>query len=305
MSNVLSPLTGKPSTLVAQFPAEEVISLYKKELGVDVSRFFRNDPLVSIYECVDSGYKFYFPFSFFGDENFYAELEKQEGYYPQWKWENESALKFISEGDHLLDVGCGGGAFIHQLLSKKKITAIGIDTNSKAIAAANAMHENTFIVSDIGTLPAKHKNSFDVITCFQVLEHIWEPLSFLEQLLSFLKKKGTLIIAVPNNHPYLYEHDMMHTLNLPPHHAGLWNEHSLGFLQKLFPLEKISSEIQPIGEQLNYYEMVQLAHLEKKSPVFRSAIGKKIATPIYGKFIRAGKKKIKGHSIVIAFRKTT
>src|SRR5665213_2991584 len=171
--------------------------------------------------CPDSHYAFYHPFNIAGDEQFYALLERAGEYYPEWKWENEAALKFIREGDHVLDVGCGDGAFLQNLSTRKKVTCNGIDTNSQAIIKANSRLPETFFISNVASWQEKHELSYDVITCFQILEHIPDPVDFLKKIIPCLKENATLVIAVPNNEPYLYKHDMMHTLNLPPHHMGL------------------------------------------------------------------------------------
>ena len=75
---------------------------------------------------------------------------------------------------------------------------------------------------------------FSFICSFQVLEHVYEVYGFLNSAIALLKNKGKLIIAVPNNNPYFLKHDKYHTLNLPPHHMGIWDERSLKFIGKLF-----------------------------------------------------------------------
>ncbi|HEU4718172.1 MAG TPA: methionine biosynthesis protein MetW, partial [Bacteroidia bacterium] len=133
MPEIASPLSGKACRPVKTIGAGTIVDLYRKEYDIDVSAFFGNDPLITIYECPDSGYRFYHPFTVFGDPEFYAQLENRSGYYPDWKWENEIALRFIPENSGLLDIGCGNGSFIRQLSVKRKINATGIDTNSSAV----------------------------------------------------------------------------------------------------------------------------------------------------------------------------
>lgn len=303
MKEVLSPLTGVPCEMLSEIPSSEIIALYKKDFSLDVSSFFLNVPYVSIFRCPDSEYAFYYPFHVAGDAQFYASLERLGDYYPDWKWENESALKEIQDGDHVLDVGCGNGAFLNRLSSRKKVICTGIDTNSQAIANANERQRGSFFVSDIAGWQKEHAEQYDVITCFQILEHITDPLDFLKKLIPCLKKNGVLIIAVPNNTPFLYKHDRMHTLNLPPHHSGLWNKRSLEYLQKILPLQTLEVKTQPIGDQLNYYEMIQLENLKKKHNVLFGPLIGKLSISIYGKLLRARKEKIDGHSILISFRK--
>lgn len=302
-SEIRSPLSGKTCLPVSSIDSSVIIDLYKKEVGIDVSDCFNNCSAVEIYECPDSGFRFYKPDSVLGDESFYSQLEKKSDYYLRWKWENEIALKLIQNGFKLLDIGCGDGAFISQLPDELNIKANGIDTNSHAIEVANQTGKGRFSVSTIEDWSKVHPEEYDFITCFQILEHIPEPLPFLEEAIRSLKKNGLLVIAVPNNTPYLYHHDRLHPLNLPPHHSGLWNRRSLEYLTQKLPIEMVNVQTQPIGEQLNYYEYVQLEHFRKEKKFFFNALFAPLSKRIYGKWLRKNKDQIEGHSILITFRK--
>jgi hypothetical protein len=52
-----------------------------------------------------------------------------------------------------------------------------------------------------------------------------------------LKKVGKLVIGVPNNEPYFQGYDKYCTLNLPPHHMGLWNKQVFEKAAPLFNLK--------------------------------------------------------------------
>jgi 2-polyprenyl-3-methyl-5-hydroxy-6-metoxy-1,4-benzoquinol methylase len=73
--------------------------------------------------------------------------------------------------------------------------------------------------------PGEH--NYDAVCLFQVLEHMHDISGFFKHVRAFIKPQGKLIISVPNNNPYLYVNDKLHTLNLPPHHMGLWTGSSL------------------------------------------------------------------------------
>jgi 2-polyprenyl-3-methyl-5-hydroxy-6-metoxy-1,4-benzoquinol methylase len=300
---IVSPLSGRACKPVRTLPSRQLVELYRNELQLDVSKYFMNIPEVTIFECPESGYRFYFPLSIFGDAEFYAELEKKSGYYPEWKWENETAEKLIATGASVLDIGCGNGSFIREMIRRKKIVGTGIDTNTEAIAFAKMQQLGEFAASEAGSWSRTHENQYDIVTCFQVLEHISDPLPFLEDAIRCLRENGQLIIAVPNNIPYLYRHDVLHPLNLPPHHAGLWNSISLSWLENRLPLKKESISVQPIGDQLNYYEMIQLENLRSRFSLLNNTFVSRLFTPVYGKLLRLRKNKIPGHSVLIVFSK--
>jgi 2-polyprenyl-3-methyl-5-hydroxy-6-metoxy-1,4-benzoquinol methylase len=72
-----------------------------------------------------------------------------------------------------------------------------------------------------------HKNEFDVVCFFQVLEHIKDVDSFMRSSITILKNKGKILIAVPNNDAFVMKYDYLRGVgNVPPppphhHHVGL------------------------------------------------------------------------------------
>lgn len=246
--DIKSPVTKSDNVSVLRvISSKKVIDLYKNEIGIDVSTIFKGCDEIKIVKCKDTGYRFYYPESISGDKNFYENLQKVKGeknYYSLWRWEYDMALKHLAQGAKVLDIGCGSGNFLERL---KEITtqAIGLEFNNMAIEKCKAKE---LLVYDIDVEKyshiAKNRYSFDVVCTFQVLEHIFDVNRFLNSCINLLKPGGKLIIGIPNNNPYLYKFDLFHTLNLPPHHMGIWNKKSLKRLQEYFPLclEKILVE---------------------------------------------------------------
>lgn len=302
MEIVLSPIAGSPAKYITEFDISVIKQQYMKELSISVDKYLPYGGKISLYLCPDTGYRFYYPFTIFADADFYKQLQKaSKNYYEPWKWENEEAAKYINNSDFLLDVGCGEGAFLNEMKKKGMQHLYGIDfaigrdsQNSGEIHIENTTVEK-FSIENAG--------KFDVITCFQVLEHITDVRIFIENCLYCLKKNGKLIIAVPNSHPYIYVRDMYHTLNLPPHHAGLWDRNALKMLCKYFPLEVISVNFQPIGAQMEYYGHVQIHYLSQKNILFKSIFRFSLFRWIYRIYLHLSKKWIAGHSQIIVYRK--
>lgn len=234
MVNPVSPLTKKNNTAVIDtFLAKDIITLYKEQLDIDVSRFFKNNERFYLYRDQETGYKFYYPEGLDGDGKFYEDLQSKLGkdYYHTWKFENQLAYDEIKPGDKVLDIGCGTGNFLLRAAEKTK-EVYGLELNEKA---ANECTKKGLLVFTelIGDHSQMNENKYDVVCMFQVLEHIYDVKEFLEASLKTLKKGGKIIIGVPNSDPYFLGYDKYCTLNLPPHHMGLWNK-------KVF--EKISNE---------------------------------------------------------------
>jgi 2-polyprenyl-3-methyl-5-hydroxy-6-metoxy-1,4-benzoquinol methylase len=92
----------------------------------------------------------------------------------------------------------------------------------------------------------EHRDEFDLVCSFQVLEHIADVNSFIESKVACLKKGGKLIISVPNNDSFIKKN--FAALNMPPHHMGLWTKESLIYLTKIFPLELIDIHLEDLKE---------------------------------------------------------
>jgi SAM-dependent methyltransferase len=89
----------------------------------------------------------------------------------------------------------------------------------------------------------------------KVLEHVYDINGFISENLKVLKKNGKLIIGVPNSNPYLYKKDVMHTLDLPPHHMGLWNKEAFQSLPKYFDMKLEGIYIEPIYDLAYWFSL--------------------------------------------------
>jgi 2-polyprenyl-3-methyl-5-hydroxy-6-metoxy-1,4-benzoquinol methylase len=101
---------------------------------------------------------------------------------------------FVSKGK-LLDIGCGTGEFLNYM-KKKKFEVTGIEPNNKA--RLKAIEKYTLEVFDETELDQLQKASFDIITLWHVLEHVYDLNQRIIQIKNLLKSNGILIIAVPN-----------------------------------------------------------------------------------------------------------
>lgn len=251
MNSPNSPITGKNNTeLTDTFLSKDIIRIYKDQLGLDVSSFFENKNEFYLFRDNDTGYRFYYPEELAGDGKFYEALQNRLGeeYYHTWKFENQLAYDEINQGDKVLDIGCGNGNFLIRAKERTK-EVYGLELNERA--AGECRKKDLEVYSELIQEHAQtHEGFYDVVCMFQVLEHIYNVKDFLDASLKVLKPGGKIIIGVPNSEPYFLGYDKYCTLNLPPHHMGLWNKKVFNTLCTLFNLTILKTEYDIKGRMI-------------------------------------------------------
>jgi ubiquinone/menaquinone biosynthesis C-methylase UbiE len=98
----------------------------------------------------------------------------------------------------MLDVGCGNGNLLFEVLKRKKITTAGIDLSEKMIQEAKIRLDGEVDLKcgDSEHLPWKN-NSFDIVTCTLSFHHYPDPRAVLNELRRVLTPGGKVIIADP------------------------------------------------------------------------------------------------------------
>jgi 2-polyprenyl-3-methyl-5-hydroxy-6-metoxy-1,4-benzoquinol methylase len=292
----LSPLTKSSNIkLFEQIRSSIIIDKYKQDLGIDVERFFKTE-MVEIYECLDTGFKFYYPFDIVGDDKLYEELQiKHEAYYVKQKCEYDTAYKSVAGTDKVLEVGCGTGNFIQEL-QNKGIEAYGLELNKEAIKTC--LEKNLKVYYELlEEHIKKHTGEYDVVCSFQVLEHVKDPKSFIEGCISAAKKGGKIILGVPNNNPYIFKRDKYHTLNMPPHHMGLWSAEAFAKLPDFFNIKALDVIIEPLFSKRYYLNIF----LEYNNLNFARKLADRLPEHIIERI--AAIRKWQGRNIVAIFEK--
>ena len=310
MSKTISPITATNDTSVTDiFHSNDIIRLYKDQLDMEVSSFFTAGDDFFLYQCNQTGYRFYHPKGMDGDGKFYAALQQRlgNGYYHDWKFENQLALDIIRPDNKVLDIGCGIGNFLSKVKDKAK-EVTGLELNEKAVEVCRKNGLNVFNEM-IGDHAVHQPAYYDVVCMFQVLEHIYDVRSFLTDALKALKKGGKLVIGVPNNEPYFQGYDKYCTLNLPPHHMGLWNKTVFENIAPLFNLE-IEQVVYDVKGKIITYAYLKAKYLAKiKSPPGRHTFTEKVKmicwaiVTVPGAIIKKMTTGINGSHIAVVFEK--
>jgi SAM-dependent methyltransferase len=105
----------------------------------------------------------------------------------------------LARGREVLDAGCGEG-FGTVLLAETARRVLGIDYAEMAVAAARTAHRRPnleFRRLEVEGVPALGTH-FDLVTNFQVIEHLADPARFLIAVRSVLRPDGMFLLTTPN-----------------------------------------------------------------------------------------------------------
>jgi SAM-dependent methyltransferase len=171
----------------------------------------------------------------------------------RWGFRKE-ALAPHKQSGALLDLGCSSGAFLRSL-GGNAWDLYGVEMSAESAKEAQRKTGASVFVGEIldaGFPPA----FFDVITCFDVLEHLYEPRRVMAKVAEWLKPGGIFYVLVPNidSAEGRVFGSYWHGLELPRHLFHYCPE-SLEFLAKSAGLRRLSLETRrnpAVGTSLRY-----------------------------------------------------
>ena len=108
----------------------------------------------------------------------------------------------------VLDVGCGGG-LLAETMAKRGAEVTGIDRSPKALSVAAVHAEQSGIdvdyqENDAETWAQTHQETYDVVTCLEVLEHVPDVERAVKACADMLKPGGLFFFATLNRTPECY-----------------------------------------------------------------------------------------------------
>jgi 2-polyprenyl-6-hydroxyphenyl methylase/3-demethylubiquinone-9 3-methyltransferase len=111
-------------------------------------------------------------------------------------------------GKTVVDVGCGGG-ILSESMAAKGATVTGVDMSEKALKVARLHLYESELKVDYKQMPAEElatqqPETFDVVTCMEMLEHVPDPSSVVAACARLAKPGGWVFFSTINRNPKSY-----------------------------------------------------------------------------------------------------
>ncbi len=147
-------------------------------------------------------------------------------------WHRYAFAKRWAVGRNVLDVACGTGYGTALLSTVARLCwGIELDRETAQEASRLAAAENLCVLqADVGKLPLATA-SMDMVVAFEILEHVEDYQSLMQELARVLSPDGMLLISTPNKASYS---DDRHYRN-PYHVKEFYRDEFLALLHRYFP----------------------------------------------------------------------
>tara|TARA_B100000963_G_scaffold293822_1_gene264338 strand:+ start:10825 stop:11757 length:933 start_codon:yes stop_codon:yes gene_type:complete len=150
-------------------------------------------------------------------------------------------LRKYKKKGKLLDFGCGTGWFLEG--AKHYFQSYGVEYSD----TIRNWLQDKFNIKTFKTLEDIKEEKFDIITAFDVIEHVPDPLGLLKKLKRKLKKNGIILIYTPNFNSLGFSYlGVNNNLLCPPNHLFYFNKHSFNYLCEKINLKIVETQYRGI-----------------------------------------------------------
>jgi 2-polyprenyl-3-methyl-5-hydroxy-6-metoxy-1,4-benzoquinol methylase len=177
------------------------------------------------------------------DRNAHQELEGEyrwesggEQSHHKYLWNMVKAMLPKSEKLSVLDAGCGTG-FIAAQIARLGHSVLGVDASREGVEIAR--HESPHLRFEVRSVyddlaDLAPPTGWDLIVSLEVIEHLFSPMRFLQNMHRHLRSDGTLILSAPY-HGYVKNlaisivngWDLHHTVHWPCGHIKFFSHRTL------------------------------------------------------------------------------
>lgn len=235
-----------------KFSLDELLVLWKPVTfsSETIEEHKKQSDYTQLHVCPHCQLEIFLP-QIIGTPSFYVELLRHESVYAysEEKWDFDEALKDARKCGSVVEIGCGPGNFLAKI-KPYVCNVVGTEYNEHALAIA--LSKGLEILSKDDGASERVTGKFDIAFSFHVLEHIPDPVEFVQEMLSWVKPGGKIGISVPNmDGPIRYIDPCVS--NMPPHHATRWKLRTFEVLAKGLGLKLERVAFEPLGTKDQYY----------------------------------------------------
>ena len=144
--------------------------------------------------------------------NQYADVEYSSGAYQEYAKARDlklatagprlAMIKQCAKGKRLLDVGCATGFFM-EAAAGEGFDVRGVEFSTIAIGLARPDIRQRIVHGDVNALRTQESEPFDVVTAFDIIEHVQNPADFLRDIHEILRPGGLLVLSSPDTGHFL------------------------------------------------------------------------------------------------------
>jgi len=139
----------------------------------------------------------------------------------------------LSKKTVALDIGCSNGFWV-SCMEDKGFDSYGIDVSKIAIDYAKSLMQlDQVAVGNINKMPKKFPKKYDLITAFEIVEHLKEPNDFIKKVYSMLKPGGIFMMSTPNRDRLYFKIGFKNTKKHMGHEHG---DYPPEHLQRMTPV---------------------------------------------------------------------
>ena len=150
----------------------------------------------------------------------------------------------------LMEVGCGGGDFL-VAAKKNGYSVVGVEISPTAVRDANRkLGEDAVIQGELLSLDPIQLGKFDCCVVFDVIEHVRNPLVFLNNVKKLLNDKGVCFIVTPSLDSWSAKVLGRHWMEYKPEHLFYFNKSNIKDLLNKAGLNTI--HVSPNWKILNF-----------------------------------------------------
>jgi len=136
----------------------------------------------------------------------HLKLKKLLGTQHEWESYIDNIFRIFAKNlrsynpDNMLDIGCGDGTRtirIAEYLNVSMNNVYGLDSNDDLILTSKNLFNASRVDLETDDIPYKD-NTFDLVICNQVLEHLKNYKKTISEAIRVTKKQGYIVFGIPN-----------------------------------------------------------------------------------------------------------